>query len=272
MNVSSDQLSGVWLSLLIGCTSSGDVTPSRSVASDTGSPVHTGIGTTSTDGGVSYAAELAPLFAARCTICHYAGSAGDYDMNDLWNPESGMVGRPNSWATDGSDEPVLIDPGNPDGSFLMVKITAGAITDIAVDGNPMPYLPAPLTPEEIEQVEEWIDDGARDDRTYRDDVEPLFGTEITLGRKSGRCTWCHYPGAANGLDILDVFDPVTGMVNRPSASGGFIVVPDEAANSVLMERLRGKGVGEPMPQQLPMFTADQVALIRQWIAEGALDN
>lgn len=216
----------------------------------------------------SYARDVAPIFGRLCVACHYPGSAGDYDLTDPFDPVSGFVGRPNSWVPNGADETVLIDPGNPDNSFLLLKIEE-EVLDPKVDGSPMPYLPQVFSEAEIGLVEDWIRRGATDDAGFRADVAPLFGTEVTFRSASGRCTWCHYPGAPNGLSVIDPFDPTEGMVGRASRFGGLIVDPGDPEASVLIGKLRGTAPGDRMPQHLRRVEPDEVAAIRDWIARGA---
>ena len=88
--------------------------------------------------------------------------------------------------------------------------------DVHVDGSPMPYNLERLTAAQIEAVRAWIAAGANNDAGFAANVAPIFGTQITLGGASGKCTWCHYAGSPNGLNILAPFDATTGLVNRTS--------------------------------------------------------
>src|SRR5690606_13101873 len=98
----------------------------------------------------------------------------------------------------------IVDPGSASNSFLIVKVRDLDLDD-HVDGNAMPYLLPRLSTEELAAVEQWILDGAANDAFFASEVAPIFGTEVTLRRTSGRCTWCHYPGSPTGLSVLDVF-------------------------------------------------------------------
>jgi hypothetical protein len=58
---------------------------------------------------------------------------------------------------------------------------------------------------------------------------------------------------------------------KPSA---IRVVPGDPDNSYIIQKLEGTaGIeGVRMPAGGPYLTADQISLIRQWIAAGALNN
>jgi len=235
-----------------------------------GSPGASGAPSTST---VSFAADIAPVFAAKCNHCHHPNAAIDVDLTDPFDPDHGLVGRANTWAPNGSKQTLLVDPGNVDNSFLITKVVETEL-DSHVDGAPMPLeLPA-LSDEEIANVEQWIAGGANDDAFFASNVAPLFGTEITLGSRSGRCTFCHYPGTPFGFSVLDVFDSSTGMVgvNSRTTAGKRIVAPFEPEQSTLLSRLRGEGSLPRMPLSLPRVTEAEAERMRTWVAEGALQN
>jgi hypothetical protein len=235
-----------------------------------GSPGASGSPATST---VSYKADVAPIFASKCNYCHHPGAAIDVDLTDPFDPDHGLVGRPNTWVPNGSKQTLLVDPGNVDNSFLITKVVETDL-DAHVDGAPMPLQQPAFSDEELADVEQWIGDGANDDDFFASNVAPLFGTEVTLGSRSGRCTFCHYPGTPFGFSVLDVFDATTGMVgvNSRSAPGKKIVAPGEPEQSSLLTRLRGEGGLPRMPLAPSRVTDAEAQLLRSWVAEGALDN
>ena len=177
----------------------------------------------------------------------------------------------NSWVPNGSTKTKIVDPGNVENSFLITKVVETNL-DTHIDGSPMPYHLPRLTPAEIEAVRQWIMAGANNDQSFATNVAPIFGTAITLGRQSGKCTWCHYPGAPNGLNVLNVFDPAQGMVGRTSRYGGKVVEPGAPDSSVLMKKLTGTAAGPQMPLHHPRLTAPSVQRLRDWIAAGAPNN
>lgn len=224
-------------------------------------------------GPVSFASDIKPIFDRKCISCHHPGSAIEVDLTDPFDPDLGIIRRPNTWVPAGSQQALIVDPGNVEGSFLIKKVTEESLSH-AVDGDPMPMSIARLTAEELGAVEQWIRDGAQNDAFFAQSVAPIFGTEITLRSASGKCTWCHYPGSPTGLDVLNPFDPVEGMVGRESVYGGLIVDPGNVEGSFLVEKLAQlqPAGGNPMPYHPPRLTSEEIALLRAWVAQGALDN
>jgi hypothetical protein len=224
-------------------------------------------------GSVSFVSDIRPIFAAKCISCHHPTSAIDVDLTNPFDPDHGIIRRANTWVPNGSQETLIVDPGNVDNSFLIRKVEAESLEG-HVDGSPMPLYLERVTAEELDQIEQWIRDGAKNDAFFADNVAPIFGTAISLGRSAGKCTWCHYPGSPTGLDVLDPFDPDEGMVNRASAYGGMIVTPGDVDNSFLIEKLEQMqpSGGNAMPYRPPRLTAGEQALLRAWVAQGAQNN
>jgi mono/diheme cytochrome c family protein len=222
-------------------------------------------------GPVSYQNDIKPIFDALCVDCHRPGAAIDYNFVDPFDPVNGIINRENSWFDKGARQEVIVDPGNPGNSFLVAKV-ADPNLDYDTSGNTMPMLIDRLTQAEMDAVAQWITDGAQDDAFFRDEVAPIFGTEVTLRRQSGKCTWCHFPGVPNGLSVIDVFDPVEGMVDVDSQFGGKIVLPGDPENSVLMQKLESPGPAARMPLHPRRLTEQEVQLITDWIAQGAQNN
>ncbi len=246
---------------------------------DAGTPT----GPDAADGGevilqtVRWSRDLRPMLAARCGPCHGPGSVTTLDITNPFDPDEGMVNRVNTWFKEKSSPfELIVKPFAPDESFLIYKVehpTEGF--DEANNGAPMPPTVPLLTETELASVRTWIADGANDDAFFRDTVAPIFGTAVTLGRSQGKCTLCHFPGATNGLDVLDVFHPETGLVSVPSAlSTKLRVAPGAPDQSFLMEKLEGpsEGAGQRMPLNYGPLDEAQIALLRTWIAEGARDN
>jgi hypothetical protein len=132
-------------------------------------------------------------------------------------------------------------------------------------------------------------------RTYRADIEPIFGTEADLdsnlaagggvctpgpNKPCPRCIYCHYRGSATQPDLTDVFNPVTGLVNAPARRSGNLmrVAPGNLENSLLIQKLRYElfktgfarsDYGAQMPYAFGELSRTQVETVRQWILDGA---
>lgn len=97
---------------------------------------------------VSYSADVAPIFEKSCVRCH-----GGVNENGERVAEYGLDLTTAKGALAGSEYGTVIEPGDPDNSYLVELIEAG---DMPEEGDP-------LTPEEIEIIRAWIAAGAKDD-------------------------------------------------------------------------------------------------------------
>ena len=94
---------------------------------------------------------------------------------------------------------------------------------------------------------------------------------------SARCTGCHGGSApAAGLS-LEASNSHANLVNVASSekTGAVRVIPGDAENSYLVQKLRGDpGIaGLRMPRNGPPYlTDDQINLVKQWIQNGAKND
>jgi hypothetical protein len=222
---------------------------------------------------VSFATQVAPLFAAKCNFCHHPDNAVKVDLTQSFDPEVGIIRRPNSWTK--SEKKMLVVPGDPEGSALIWKVEQTEL-DPKIDGNPMPWNIDPLTEKELADLRQWIVQGARDDALYQSSITRIFGDGVSLGSRGGKCAYCHYPGAASGPDLTDPLDSARGIVNINSRFGGVRIVPGDPEASVLFAKVRGgtlaPELGRPMPLHFERLTSEEIQILRDWISEGAQDN
>lgn len=110
------------------------------------------------DGIVSFAQHVQPIFDAKCTSCHRAGSPS----NNLFIPliltegdsYNALVNQPSTQDSDWTQ----VVPGDADASLLYQKIASSS----PPVGNRMPLLRAPLNEVDIGLIRDWIDQGALD--------------------------------------------------------------------------------------------------------------
>jgi mono/diheme cytochrome c family protein len=88
------------------------------------------------------------------------------------------------------------------------------------------------------------------------DIQPLLAK---------RCFACHGPDKGEGGLRLNQRDTALAELD----SGEHAVVPGEPDQSELLRRITAEDAGERMPPEGKPLEAEQVALVRQWIAEGA---
>lgn len=87
------------------------------------------------------------------------------------------------------------------------------------------------------------------------------------------CNSCHVPGAEGfSLSRLDL-STYTSLRAGGTRSVGTIVVDGQPCASVLWQKVSpAPPFGVRMPKDDPPLTDAEIALIHDWIAEGALDN
>lgn len=97
----------------------------------------------------------AQVFSASCTQCH-AGSGAPQGLDlSQGNAYSNLV----NVASNEVPDLLLVDPGNPDDSYLMIKLRGG---DRMAEGTSKMPLGGSLSSDEIDLVSRWIADGAPD--------------------------------------------------------------------------------------------------------------
>ena len=222
---------------------------------------------------VSFAAQVAPIFAAKCNFCHHPQNAVKVDLTRPFDPQVGIIRRPNTWTK--SQKKLLVVPGDPGASALILKVEAAQL-DVHVDGDIMPWNISPLTAKERDNLKQWIAGGALNDAFFKGTIARIFGDGVSLGARGGKCAYCHYASAAFGPDLTRPFDPVRGLVNVRAGFGGIRVQPGDPAGSLLFAKVSGSelppGRGRPMPLQFARLTAAEIQLLRDWVAQGAPDN
>ena len=89
-------------------------------------------------------------------------------------------------------------------------------------------------------------------------------------RMPGGCMPCHLGRVTSGLDLSSYESLRRGGQN----SGTRIIVPGDPCNSILPKKIsRTPPFGSRMPfNGPPYFTNEEQQLIRDWVAEGALNN
>jgi hypothetical protein len=98
--------------------------------------------------------------------------------------------------------------------------------------------------------------------SFSSQIQPIFNSQ---------CTNCH--GGSGGLTIT-AGASYNNMVNvdaQSSCTSLKRVLPNNANNSVLYRKVSGTTCGNRMPGGVPM-NADEIALIQDWINQGANNN
>lgn len=100
---------------------------------------------------VSYAEDIQPIFDASCggAACHIDNEESGVELttyDDVMSSEGAQYGEP------------IVDPGNPDGSPLVDKISS----ENPEFGARMPAQGDALSEDEIDRIRGWINEGAED--------------------------------------------------------------------------------------------------------------
>jgi mono/diheme cytochrome c family protein len=233
-------------------------------------------------------AELGPLFAARCTLCH-AGDGAPLGLQ-LDSYEGAMAGS--------QDGPVLV-AGDPEGSELVRRVRGAS-------QPAMPLIGEPLSEEEIGRIEAWILAGLPEGggeateeppaaATAAPEEEPVAGAAAPEPAQAvegpsppdappgpgepvtfvhveriflQRCVECHGDARAEGPPEGLRLD---GLANILTGGELIVVIPGNPEASEIVRRI--EGTAEPrMPfDGPPWLSEEEIALIRRWIEGGALD-
>ena len=99
--------------------------------------------------------------------------------------------------------------------------------------------------------------------SFSQDVLPILTTTCGSGA-------CHIDQHASGVN-LSSYQAV--MDSEGQQYGEHVVVPEDAESSPLIDKLMpSPQVGARMPPDRSPLSEEQIAFIRAWINEGALDN
>lgn len=222
---------------------------------------------------VSYQRNVSPIFVSKCVYCHFPGSPIGVQLFDPFDPDTGIINRPDSWVN--ARNPILVVPGKPEQSALIDKVKATDL-DEATEGAPMPLNFGPLDASEVDAIRTWIADGANDDAFYQSNVAPIFGNGTSLGARAGKCSYCHSSISPNGPDVTNPFDSTQGLVGVAAVVGGVRVIPGDPDSSVLYKKIAGlqgaPALGSPMPYDIPPLAATEITTLEAWIANGAKDD
>lgn len=131
-------------------------TPAKEAAAPTEGPAAAGeasppapaVSATSAAPDPALEAAVKKIFDDACTMCHSAGGdQSDPGALDLESSLSGLVGRKSA-----AVDQILVVAGNPDASYLMVKLLGTA----GMKGELMPLGMGSLEPAQLDAVRKWI--------------------------------------------------------------------------------------------------------------------
>jgi mono/diheme cytochrome c family protein len=215
---------------------------------------------------VNYQDHVLPIFQQHCAECH-----GDEEQ------EEGLKLTTYRAAMNGSQNGTVIEPGDPDSSYLVKLVVEGQ----------MPKRGDPLSQEEIDIIIAWIEAGAPEtapatteteapeaDTTETDTAETdAAETPVDLENVSFQahvlpifqehCAKCHGDEEQEeGLKLTTYRAAINGSQN------GTVIEPGDPDSSYLVKLV----VEGQMPKRGEPLSPEEVEIITAWIAAGAPDN
>jgi uncharacterized membrane protein len=181
--------------------------------------------------------QIQPFLAETCARCHGERPVKELRVTDY---DSLMAG--------GEDGPVVV-PGAPDESLIIEVLTEGHF--------------AQLSPEQMDLLLQWIEDGAQEGLGAEATAEPEGEAEAakpvtyeTLQPLFEQiCGRCHGDQPAKGLQLTTYETLMAGGEDGP------VVVPGAPDESLIIEVLT--------EGHFAQVTDEQMDLLRQWIEDGA---
>ncbi len=208
-------------------------------------------------------ADLAPLLAERCVMCHSGPAAA-----------RGLRLDSRDALLAGSDRGPVVVSGNPAGSELVRRLKGESLPRMPMTGPPY------LSVAEIARFEDWIAAGlpegtpAAGAAAHRPAASrPAPGEPVTWLHVAPilatRCAKCHTDGGLMGAPPEGL--RLTSHAETLASSERARVVPGEPEASELLRRIRGEALPRMPFDGPPWLDAEEERLIAEWIAQGARD-
>ena len=99
--------------------------------------------------------------------------------------------------------------------------------------------------------------------SYFKKVRPIF---------QAQCQGCHQPAKAKGGYVMTDFAKLLAGGEDCAKDGSRAVVPKDPDKSMLVQQITPTNGEAEMPKKKPPLAEKEIALIRRWVAEGAVDD
>ena len=207
---------------------------------------------------LTYTKDILPIFTSTCLDCH--GPDENRRMLNLRFDTQDFLSS-------------HIVAGDPESSLLFQRISE----DDMIRVMPPSSSGRTLTQQQIQIVRDWIEGGApwgEDlNETQRADLVQAAERQVVFTREvrpilSRNCFQCHGPDEENRQMGLRLDTP-EGFAGDRGNFGGPVVIPGNATDSLLFQRITAEAENFRMPRDREALTADEVETIRLWINQGA---
>jgi uncharacterized membrane protein len=207
-------------------------------------------------------ADVDAVLKARCALCH-SGPAAPLGLR--LDSREGVLA--------GSSRGAIVVAGDPAASELIKRIEGTALPRMPMTGPPY------LTVEEAALFEQWILEGMPGRMAAAVPEPPPGKPEVDSGPVrydhvapilAQRCVKCHTEGGLMGAPPEGY--RVGSYADTISTADRVRVVPGSPGASELVRRIRGQALPRMPYDGPPFLTEEEIALIEQWIADGARDS
>ncbi len=222
------------------------------------------------DEPVDFDKHILPIMVESCQSCHKA----PYDKNGRTiHPKAGLELDNYNSVMKGNLDGTVVEAGKPDESYLYEVITLDEEEDMF-----MPPKGGPLSPEQINAIKRWIEEGAKPSSgggvadmskgiSFHDHVFPLL---------EERCLDCHSePYVKNGRTIhpkaglrLDTYE----WIIKGNLDGTILEKGNPDESTLIAVITLDSDDPEIMPPKGDPLTEDEINMLKQWILEGAKEN
>ncbi len=207
-------------------------------------------------------AEVAPILAQRCLMCH----VGD-------NAPLGLKLDSFDNILKGSNKGVVVKPADAAGSELIRRIKGTSLPRMPMTGPPY------LNDAEIATIEKWVSVGLPKGNVTNPTpasssvILPEAGKPVTYLHiapiLATRCAKCHTNQGLMGPAPEGFL--LTSYESTLSARDRVRVVPGNPDASELIRRVRGQALPRMPFDGPPYLSKEEIALLEAWVADGARD-
>ena len=193
-----------------------------------------------------FAFDVLPILRAKCIACHGDKAA-----------QAGLTLTSRDALLRGGHSGAAVLPGKPNDSLLLSMVSTGR----------MPVAGPKLTPAEVDTLRQWIEQGALNAGESPGAARPPVAQRDVETILSAKCWVCHGRREQSaGLDLRTHASLLRGGRSGPA------LVPGQPEASLLVQRIAAQQMPPPKLQEqfsVRGLTEDELAKIKQWIAEGA---